>query len=304
MHRKMMWAACGVLAGMLWGANCRGEVPAELVERIREALPAKAPVAPKQPRKVLIFTKTNGFRHDSIPAGAEALKLLGEQTGAYTSVHSEDDAMFEPETLAQFDAVFMVNTTGEVFRPREMPSDAAEREAAMAREARLQESLLKFVESGKGLAGIHAATDTYRDWRAYNDLMGGAFLSHPWHEQVPVRLLGKDHPLNRVFGGQGFMIVDEIYQFRNDTASTKERRMLLSLAPDWPGLSRGERDDDFYAISWIDTHGKGRVFYCSLGHRDEIYYNPVVLEHYLAGFQFVLGDLEADADPIDVAAAP
>jgi type 1 glutamine amidotransferase len=133
-------------------------------------------------------------------------------------------------------------------------------------------------------------------------MMGGAFAGHPWHMPVPIRILGTDHPLNKVFGGSGFTVTDEIYQFRNDTNSPTERRMLLSLSPDFDQLSRGKRKDGFYAISWISNQGKGRTFYCSLGHRDEIYYNPVILEHYLAGFQFALGDLEADATPIDPAA--
>jgi type 1 glutamine amidotransferase len=274
------------------------EVPEDVVSRIRESLPDSAPVEPIQPRKVLIFTKTNGFRHDSIPVAVQALTMLGDKTGAYSSIHTEDDSYFEPEKLQGFDAVFMVNTTGDVFRPRRLPEGEAERDEMRKREQRLKDSLVTFVQGGKGLCGIHSATDTYHDWKEYNDMMGGAFAGHPWHESVPVRLLDPAHPLNRVFGGEGFMITDEIYQFRNDTAQRTDRRMLLSLAPDWSELSRGNRDDDFYPISWIDRYGDGRIFYCSLGHRDEIYWNPVILEHYLAGFQFALGDLEAEAEPL------
>lgn len=311
MHRLLdMLAVCGVAAcGVALaarGATAVAEepIPEQTLAAIREALPSAAPAAVQRPRKALVFTKTNGFRHDSIPVAVQALTLLGAQTGAYQAVHSEDDALFEPETLEQFDAVFMINTTGEVFRPRELPAEPAQREAALRREQRLQQALVDFVEGGKGLAGVHSATDTYRDWKAYNDMMGGAFVSHPWHEKVPIRLLDKDHPLNRVFGGQGFTIVDEIYQFRDDTADRAERRMLLSLAPDWEGLSRGNRQDGFYPISWIDVCGAGRIFYCSLGHREEIFANPIVLEHYLAGFQFALGDLAAEAEPIDAAGSP
>ena len=131
-------------------------------------------------------------------------------------------------------------------------------------------------------------------------MMGGAFDGHPWHMKVPVRLLDPDHPLTKVFGGQGFTVVDEIYQFRADTANPADRRMLLSLDPNWEGIAKGKRKDRFYPISWINRYGQGRVFYCSLGHRNEIYYNPVILEHYLAGFQYVLGDLAAKDAPIDI----
>jgi hypothetical protein len=114
---------------------------------------------------------------------------------------------------------------------------------------------------------------------------------------VPIRNLSPDSPINKAFAGKGFEVTDEIYQFRNDTASPRERKMLLALDADWDGLSKGNRQDGFYPISWIDTYGQGRTFYCSLGHRDEIYWNPEVLKHYLAGFQYVLGDLDADATP-------
>jgi type 1 glutamine amidotransferase len=181
-----------------------------------------------------------------------------------------------------------------------LPEEPSQRREAREREERLKQSLVDFVRAGKGLAGIHAATDTYKNWKEYNDMMGGAFMSHPWHTEVPVRVLDPEHPLLQVFGGKGFTVVDEIYQFRNDTARPSERRMLLSLAPDWEGLEKGDREDNFYPISWISRYGEGRVFYCSLGHREEIYHNADVVGHYLAGLQFALGDLKADAEPIEV----
>lgn len=281
-------------------AAAQDPLAAETVQKIEAALPKTAPAEPKQPRKLLIFSKTNGFRHGSIPVGVKAITLLGQKTGAFEAVHTEDDSIFEPDQLQQFDAVLMLNTTGEVFRPTQMPEDEEQQRQVLKREEQLKRSLLEFVRSGKGLAGFHSATDTYKNWQDYNDMMGGAFISHPWHTEVPIRLLDPDHPLLKVFGGKGFTVVDEIYQFRNDTAKPSERRMLMSLAPDWEGLAQGSRDDKFYPISWIDRFGDGRVFYCSLGHRDEIYYNADILQHYLAGLQFALGDLEADAEPIEV----
>ena len=216
------------------------------------------------------------------------MKQMAKATGAFEVTATEDESIFEPDSLKQFDAVIMLNTTGEIFKGGEQ-----------GREDRLKKSLVDFVKGGKGLVGMHSATDTYKNWKEYNDMMGGAFMNHPWHTEVPVRLLDANHPLNKVFGGKGFKVTDEIYQFRNDTASTKERRMLLSLDPNWKQISKGKRKDGVYAISWIDKYESGRIFYCSLGHRNEIYWNPAILEHYLAGFQFVLGDLDADAEPLD-----
>jgi len=274
-------------------------VKPEVVAKIKAALPDKAPATVKKPHKILIFSKTNGFRHGSIPVGVTALTMMGEKTGAFSAVHSEDDAMFEPDTLKQFDAVIMLNTTGEIFLPKVMPKDAKEKAAVLEREARLKQSLVDFVKSGKGLGGTHSATDTYHKWGEYNRMMGGTFAGHPWTKMVPVKNLAPGHPLNEMFSGD-FQINDEIYQFTDNTAQPTERRMLLALDTskmDPKDVEKGKRKDGLFPISWISTYGKGRTFYCSLGHRDEIYSTPMVLKHYLAGIQYILGDLDADATP-------
>lgn len=264
--------------------------------KIAESLPAEAPAKPKAKRKVLVFSKTSGFRHGSIPTGIEAMRMLGAKTGAFEITATEDESAFEPANLQQYDAVLMLNTTGEVFKPGQVPDDEAGRQAALEREELLKKSLLDFVNRGGGLAGIHSATDTYKNWKEYNDMMGGAFDGHPWHELVSIKNLAPDNPVNAAFGGEGFDITDEIYQFRADTASPKDRKMLLALGAGKTKLEKGKYGvDGLYPISWLRNYGKGRTFYCSLGHRDEIFWNPMVLKHYLAGLQFVLGDLEADA---------
>jgi type 1 glutamine amidotransferase len=341
------------------------------LDKVQQALPDKAPAQPKAPRKILIFSKTAGFRHGSIAIGAKAIAMMGDKTGAYTALHTEDENIFEPEKLKVFDAIFMLNTTGDCLRSspkfvdakgevilgareakvdqkvivldakgkpiegakvgkidgKEVPVDAdgkpipnaklgktAGRTAIVdakgqelrdakkivpdpkSEEARKQ-ALADFVSSGKGLAGVHSATDTYHGWKAYNQMIGGAFAGHPWHTKVPVKNLDPKHPVNAAFDGKDFEITDEIYQFRADTALPTERRFLLSLDTSKMDVSKGNRKDGLYPVSWIGTFGKGRTFYCSLGHRDEIFWNPTVLKHYLAGIQYVLGDLEADATP-------
>ena len=291
-------AAVSVLCSVVFnGAELSAQVKPDIIEKIQAALPASAPAKAKKSRKVLIFSKTNGFRHGSIAVGAKSLAMLGEKTGAYTAVHSEDDSMFEADKLKEFDAVIMLNTTGELFRPRRLPKDAAQKKAALEREERLKKNLVDFVKSGKGLAGTHSGTDTYKNWKDYNDMMGGAFAGHPWHSLVPIKNLEPGHVVNKCFEGKGFSVKDEIYQFRLNTALATDRRMLLSLDGSKMNLKRNDGRKEFYPISWVSTYGKGRTFYCSLGHRNEIYYNPVVLQHYLAGFQYALGDLEADGSP-------
>jgi type 1 glutamine amidotransferase len=282
-----MSAALGLLLG---GSVAFGQD--KFLDQITKALPEKAPVRPKHPRKILIFSRTAGYRHSSIPVGVKAITMMGDKTGAYTALATEDESFFEPEKLKVFDAVFMLNTTGDCLRPK-TGNEAADAE----REAFLKKSLQDFVAGGKGLMGTHSATDTYKDWKEYNKMMGGTFDGHPWHEKVPVKNLAPDHPLNAAFHGKDFEIADEIYQFRADTALPSDRKFLLALDAKRMDMSKGGRKDGLYPVSWLAAYGTGRTFYCSLGHREEIYFNPMILKHYLAGIQYIVGDLQADATP-------
>ena len=276
-----------ILAIVIGASNAQKNKKQVHAEKIAAGVPKSAPAKPTKPRKVLVFSKTAGFRHGSIPTGVEAMKQMGKSTGAFEVTATEDDSFFEPEKLKNFDAVLFLNTTGEVFKSKEA-----------GREERLKKSLVDFVKSGKGLIGTHSATDTYKKWKDFNDMMGGAFAGHPWHTKIRVKNLEPGHPLNAAFAGKDFEIADEIYQFRKDTASADERRMLLSLSGEIVDKGKGNTGKEgLYPIAWLDKYGDGRIFYCSLGHRDEIYWNRVILKHYLAGIQYALGDLDAEDEP-------
>jgi len=305
--RRLLFAACFTVAHL--GAAC-GQAPKTAkpmdVEKAEKALPVTAPAKPKKQRNLLVFSNTAGFRHSSIELGARVLTLMGDKTGAYTVTHTEDPSMIDAEKLKKFDAVFMLNTTNDCFRkpmPKGQKETPDEKAANDKEEAARKQALYEFVQNGGGLAGCHAATDTYKGWKEYNQMMGGAFVSHPWHKLVPVKVMDAKSPINAMFDGKDFEIADEIYMFRDDTALATDRRMLLvmdttKMSPE--DAAKGKRKDGAYAISWINTAGKGRVFYCSLGHREEIYWNPTILKHYLAGIQYALGDLDADATPTEV----
>jgi type 1 glutamine amidotransferase len=276
------------------GGQPQAADPARFLDRITKALPDSAPAKPKEARKLLLYSRTAGFRHPSIPVGVKALTMMGDKTGAYLAYHTEDESIFEPEKLKTFDAVFMLNTTGDCLRPQKLAKEEADK-----REEELKKSLLDFVNSGKGLAGLHAATDTYHRWKDYNRMIGGRFASHPWTKKVPIKNLEPNHPLTAMFDGKDFEIRDEIYTFFLDTAQPTEQKFLLALdTSKMPDAGKGNRKEAGpYPISWVSTYGKGRTFYCSLGHMEEIYCEPTILKHYLAGIQYVLGDLDVDASP-------
>ena len=278
-------------------ADNKFAVGPDRMEKIKAALPEKTPAPVKKKHEVLVFTRTMTFRHGSIPSGVECMKQLGAKTGLFNVTHTEDPEIFKPESLARFDAVIFLNSTGEVFK------DAASGEDV------LKKSLVDFVQSGKGLVGIHSGGDTYNQWKEYGDMMGTGFVSHPWGsgDTVRVKNLDPKHPLTAAFNGEGLTIKDEIYKFAEGRAQPAERRMLLALDSEGTDLKKddgnkdGKPDRDFYPIAWLSTYGKGKTFYCSLGHNDEVYWNPVVVQHYLAGIQYALGELPADATPKAVA---
>ena len=270
-------------------------VTPEMVQKITAAAPDKPPAEPHQARKVLVYTQCSGFYHASIPVGARCFEILGRKSGAFEATVSDDPVSFDRENLARFDAIVMMNNTGELFGLKK-----GEFEKLPADKRRQQEqwrtNLLEFVSSGKGLVGIHAATDLSYTWAEYGKLIGGYFNGHPWIKVV-IGIDDPASPINAAFNGQPYAISDEIYTFK-EPYSRKDLRILLSVDLQRSGLTKGfNRPDNDYAVSWIRTWGKGRVFYCSLGHKDEVFWNPVILRHYLAGTQFALGDLEADSTP-------
>ena len=274
------------LAGTCWAAGfgrVEAEVPEAEVQKIKAAVPATASAQPQHPRKLLVFSLCKGFRHRAIPHGVVALQALGEKTGAYQAVVSDDLGMFKAEKLREFDVVCFNNSTGELFEDEE-----------------LRRNLLEFVRNGGGVVGIHAATDACYEWPEYGELLGGYFDGHPWFEseRVTVKVDDPSHPINAAFGGKPFEVVDEIYQFRAPY-SREKLRVLLSLDTDRTEMTKEgiKRQDADFAVSWVRAYGKGRVFYCSLGHREDIYWNPTLLRHYLDGIQFALGDLAAPVEP-------
>ncbi|MBI1249627.1 DUF1080 domain-containing protein [bacterium] len=277
-------------------------VTPEQLSKIEAALPAKPRVEPTKKENVLVFTRPAGFRHSSIPVGAVAVKMLGEKTGAFDARITEDLTMLSPETLKDYDTLVMVNTTGSWIKPRgeDLAKLAAAGKKMNAEEAEemFRKSLLDFVNSGKGLVGFHAASDANYHWEEFGKLIGGYFNGHPWHEEVGIKVDDPNHPLMAAFGGKDFSIVDEIYQFR-DPYSRESLHVLLSLDVDKTNMKKGgiKREDSDFAVSWVRKYGEGRVFYSSLGHREEIYWNPHMLQFYLDGIQFALGDLESPTAP-------
>jgi type 1 glutamine amidotransferase len=280
-----------LLTSTLWAESPKElrKLSAEEIQKIEDAMPSKSTVKPAKPRKLLVFWRCEGFFHGSIPVVNEALKIMGKKTGAFeVTVCTDDYSVFTPEKLEQFDAVCLNNTTHLKFDPKKTPEHC--------------EALMDFVKGGKGIVGVHAATDNFYNWPEAMEMMGGKFTGHPWGGggTWAIKIDEPDHPLTKAFEGKGFKINDEIYRTDPPLYSREKQLVLMSLDTSDPAtrnVKGFKPTDEDTGISWIKTWGKGRVFYCSLGHNDHILWNPAILQHYLDGIQFAFGDYKVDTKP-------
>jgi len=257
-----------------------------------------------------VFSHCWGYAHSAIPYGKVAISLMSAETGAFEVVLSNDPAVFETDSLRTFDAVVFNNTNNELFLP-EKPEELSDegRQEAIAVDARLKKNLVDYVASGKGLAVLHAGVASFRKWPEFGNLMGARFENHPWGSgsTVTLKVEEPEHPLMRAFRGlEHPTITDEIYQLA-DPFSREDSRVLLSVdlertevTPQQEAAFR--REDRDFPMCYVKKYGRGRVFYSAFGHDHPLFWNPTVLQHWLDGIQFVLGDLDGDITPSAVAA--
>ena len=270
----------------------RREVSPEDRTKIEAALPAKALARPKKPRKLLVFDRQgiyNGKQyggHGSIPHANLAAQLMGEKTGAFTATLSSEPAAISAANLQQYDAVYLNTTVGDVF-------DTPDMRAAFA----------AFVARGGGVVGNHGASVASTQWTEFGEILGATGASHREPtEKATINIEDPKNPLMLAFDGKPFEYVDEFYRL-GPPYSREKVRVLLSIDPIATDMMQGRcfgqclRDDNDYPVAWIRQHGKARIFYTSLGHNPDVFWEPRMLTMFLAGIQYALGDLEADATP-------
>lgn len=263
------------------------EVAPEERARLEAALPVQAPAKPRQPRRLLVVDSNLGRGgHPAIPYANLAVELMGKRTGAYTAAISHDISALEPESLFQYDALYLNNTIGDLF---DTPAK--------------REGLVRFLREGRGLMANHAATVTSTDWAEFGEILGARGASHrEQNEKLWVKIDAPGDPLTSMFGRESFEFVEEFFRFQAPY-SRQTLRVLLSIDVAKSDMNQGKcagqcfRDDNDYGVSWVRSYGKGRVFYTSFGHGPEPFFDRRILEHWLAAIQFVLGDLEVNTEP-------
>ncbi|QXE38814.1 ThuA domain-containing protein [Streptomyces sp. GMY02] len=219
--------------------------------------------------KVLVFSKTAGFRHDSIPAGTQAIRDLGAANN-FTVTATEDSAAFTTANLAQFKTVVFLSTTGDVL------NDAQ------------QSALQSYLDGGGGYVGVHAAADTEYGWPQYEGIVGAWFKSHPAIQQATLKTEDRTHAATSHLG-QTWSRSDEWYNYRTNPRANVH--VLQSL--DESSYNGGEMSGD-HPITWCHPQGNGRSFYTGLGHTTESYADPAFRSLLLGGIRYAAGFAKAD----------
>ncbi|MFF6888023.1 ThuA domain-containing protein [Streptomyces sp. NPDC012421] len=222
--------------------------------------------------KVLVFSKTAGFRHSSIDDGVAALRGLGTANN-FTVDATEDAQTFTAGNLAQYKAVVFLSTTGDVLNSTQ------------------QTAFEQYIQGGGGYVGIHAAADTEYDWPFYEGLAGALFHSHPAIQPATVKVEDRAHDSTAHLGA-AWQRTDEWYNYRTNPRTTA--RVLASL--DESSYSGGNMAGD-HPIAWCKDYQGGRAYYTGGGHTDESYAEPAFRRHLLGGIRWAAGMTDADCRP-------
>lgn len=217
--------------------------------------------------KALIFSKTQGFRHQSVPEGVVALKKLASKH-RFEVYATEDATVFTKESLAQYDVIIMMSTTGNIF-------DDAQKEAFQ-----------DFVRSGKGVVGIHSAADTEYGWEWYNKMIGGQFNHHPHQQTARMKVVNQNHP-STYHLNENWLRTDEWYEYKNFNQDVNILVQLDETTYD-VGTKDGKKAGmgDVHPIAWYHEFETGRVFYTGLGHVEEAFEDADFLDHVYGGIWY------------------
>lgn len=216
--------------------------------------------------QVLVFTKTSGFRHQSIETGVALLEKLARQND-FKVTHTEDSLAFNSENLKNYKMVLFLSTTNDVLGPSG------------------QKALQDFMHNGGSFMGIHAATDTEFNWPWYGRMIGAYFVGHPNNPNVrkaEMQVIDSDHASTKMLPTTTWQRIDEWYNFRN---ISDDIQVLLNLDE---STYEGGTNGTHHPIAWYHEFEGARVFYTGGGHTKESFSEPLFVAHLLGGINYCL----------------
>lgn len=232
-------------------------------------------------KKLLVVTVTKGFRHSSIPTAEKVLqKLAGDAKAGFTVDYARNDeelsSKMSAEALKQYDGFIFANTTGVLPLPD-------------------KDAFLKMIKGGKAFIGMHSASDTFHGKSGvdpYIEMLGGEFQGHGAQAGVECLVQDSKHPATKHLGEAYCIEQEEIYLLKNYNTDGKVHELLvLDKHPN------KKKQLGHFPIAWCKEYGQGKVFYTSLGHREDVWENPRYQKHILGGIRWALGLEPGDAAP-------
>lgn len=216
-------------------------------------------------KKVLVFSKTAGFRHGSaISAGKKVIEQLGKENHFDVDT-TEDAGVFTSENLQQYTAIIFLCTTGDVLNDQQ------------------QQVFERYIRSGGGFVGTHSATDTEYDWPWYGELVGAYFKSHPPKHQEAVLNIVDPNNIATAHLPQVWKKTDELYNFKWIGIN-----LNILITMDESSYQGGE-NGEFHPMSWYHEYSGGRAFYTALGHDNKSFEDPLYVKHLLGGIKYAMG---------------
>jgi len=215
-------------------------------------------------KRVLIFSKTNGYRHESIPAGITAIKKLGVENDFLVDA-TEDSLDINSQNLNRYQAVIFLSTTGKILDKKQ------------------KLALQNFMQNGGGFVGIHSATNCETEWPWFVNMIGATFISHPKQQIGKLIVIDKTHPSTESLPST-WERNDEWYNFKNQNP-----HINIVMKVDELSYTGGINTNNDHPISWYHQFNGGRVFYTALGHSIEGYNDPLFLRHLFGGIKYAIG---------------
>jgi len=257
--------------------------------------------------KLLVFTRSQTFEHSVVrPAKGKAQSLVEEVCTAlgkkhdFDVTHTKDGRVFLPETLAQYSA-FLFVTTGDLTK------EGGDKQPPMPAEGK--KALLDAISAGKGFIGCHCASDTFHSpgeafknqesekIDPYIRMLGGEFIRHGEQQKAWMRLTDAKFP--GTDGLKDFQLHEEWYSLKNFAPD-----LHVILVQDNQGMRNLDYDRPNFPATWARKHGEGRVYYTSMGHREDVWTNATFQQMLVGGLNWVLKRVEADLTPNLQAATP
>lgn len=273
-------------------------------EKIEALAPSQSRFPSTSAKKILLFSLHTGFEHWVIPHTEEVFKILGSKSKQFEVTASKDIHQFEKESLSNYDAIVLNNTCSKpdhrhLFWDQLRAESTLDSAVVMTKAQELESNVIEFVKKGGGLLLLHGGITTLNNSQKFSELVGASFDYHPPQQLIQVKLENPSHPLVAAFPKDGFSHVDEPYFYKNAYSNLNFTPLLyFDNAQINSQRANQELKSGKTYVAWIRPEGKGKVMYIAPSHNAQSFENPALLQFFLDGLQYVVGDVSCDETPI------